>query len=78
MEPTAPAEVTESQQSAYDELKRELDVRDRLYPRWVDAGKLTKSEARDRFNRLKEAIKMLETLVPKLVTSSGDMTAAPF
>lgn len=73
-EPTAPAEVTEEQQSAFDELRRELDVRNRLYPRWVELGKITKSEARDRYERLKAAIALLSGFIPGLVTSSGDST----
>ena len=42
-------------QPALDEVQRELKVRERCYDRWVSDGKLSASEARDRFDRLMHA-----------------------
>lgn len=41
---------------ARDELQRELEVRERLYPRWVEDRRMTRSEAIDRYNRLATAL----------------------
>ena len=53
-------------QAAMDELKREIDVRDRCYPRWVQEGKISKTDATDRFARHKNAIKLLALLLDSL------------
>jgi len=37
---------------AIDEVERELAVRRRIFPRWVDDGKLSQTEALDRLERL--------------------------
>jgi hypothetical protein len=37
---------------AYDEVVRELEVRQRVYGRWVRDGKLTETDAKDRMQRL--------------------------
>ena len=48
---------------ALDECSRELQVRKRCYDRWVAEGKLTESEARDRFERLASACFYLDQMV---------------
>jgi hypothetical protein len=78
---------------ALDEVQRELEVRERLYPRWLEQGRITKSDAVDRHHRLATALLVLRAAVdnmgsesiPKpppseteLVTSSGDSTERPF
>jgi len=37
---------------AIDEIDRELAVRRRIFPRWVEDGKLSQTEAVDRLERL--------------------------
>ena len=70
-----PRAVTE----AFDELKRELGVRDRCYPNWVADGRLARTDARDRYDRLKSAIVHLEQAYPKeLVRPEGEEDGAPF
>lgn len=49
-------------QEAADELERELGVRTRVYPDWIKAGRLSKTEARDRFDRLTSAHVALKAL----------------
>lgn len=62
-----------SREEAQAEVQRELHVRQRCYDRWVQEGRLTAIEARDRLDRLTAALHYLSTDV----TSSGDMTAQP-
>lgn len=45
-----------------DEVKRELEVRQRCYPRWVKEGKLSETDADDRLMRLAQAEKTLRML----------------
>ena len=73
-------------QEACDALLRELGVRERCYPKWLQAGKLSRTEARDRMDRLSNACRLIQGIkdaAAKLpdcdVTSSGDMTdSTPF
>lgn len=37
-------------QQAYDEAMRELQVRERCFPRWVQDGKLSRTDARARLD----------------------------
>ncbi len=67
---------------ARDELIRELTVRERCFPKWVDEGRLSPTDASDRLDRLTWAAIVLAHRVDPLrhanrVTSSGDMTDAP-
>ena len=69
-------------QEARDEVERELCVRKRCFPRWVDEGRLTKTDASDRVSRVERALAELNKLVsladvtadlvPPAVTSTGD------
>lgn len=43
------------------ELEREQDVRERCFRRWVKEGKMTATDAKDRFERLATAIMYLRT-----------------
>ena len=72
-------------QEAVDELERELTVRSRCFPRWVTEGRVSRSDAIDRLDRMATAHAWLEslcnaapepqaTIMPKVVTSSGDTT----
>lgn len=40
---------------AISEVQRELEVRRRIYRRWIDDGKLTAVDARDRLERMEAA-----------------------
>lgn len=46
---------------AIDEVDRELAVRRRCYDRWVTEGKLSGTEARDRYDRLEAALNFLKS-----------------
>lgn len=47
-------------QESVDELQRELQVRQRCFARWVTEGRLTRSDATDRYERLLTALNMLK------------------
>lgn len=61
---TATADSDESLQACMSELDRELQVRRRVYDRWVAEGKCTWQEAHDRMTRLLGAISFLVQCVP--------------
>ena len=71
--------------AARDELYRELMVRTRLFPRWVDEGKVSLTDAQDRLDRIHTAWTLLQGMaegavpvtVSEVVTRTGDMTHAP-
>lgn len=46
-------------QQALDELTRELNVRRRCFPRWVQDGRVSATDAQDRIDRLATAIELL-------------------
>lgn len=50
---------------ALHECERELQVRQRCYPRWVKEGKLTQFEATERGNRLAAAIQWLQKMLDR-------------
>lgn len=73
-----------SEEEAVSELTREMEVRRRLYDRWVAEGRLSRVEAHDRLSRLMSAIRRytgaalhvplpLPTLEEPQVASSGDL-----
>jgi hypothetical protein len=76
MEPKTVRTITE----AIDEVHRELCVRKRCFPRWITDGRVSKTDAQDRIDRLATAFDLLTTLAAlptgTPVTSSGDMTGA--
>ena len=47
-------------QDAIKELQREVQMRERLYPGWVIAGKLSKAAAERQLSRMKYALELLE------------------
>lgn len=67
-------------QEALDELHRELNVRKRCFPRWIEDGRVSATDATDRLERLATALDLLAAYADHLagssVTSSGDMTRA--
>lgn len=53
------------------ELKRELAMRERVYPEWVQRGKIKRSDANAQYLRMKAA---LQTLVRIEEQNSGKQT----
>ena len=49
-----------SLEEAISEVLREIQIRQRCYPRWVNEGKLTRIDAADRLERLAAAADYLE------------------
>ena len=67
---------------SHDELQRELQVRKRCFKRWIAEGRMSATDAQDRYDRLASAIEALTdrmtleaVAAQSTVTSSGDMTA---
>lgn len=56
-------------QAAYDEAKRELDVRERCYGKWVKEGKLARTDADARFSAQAKVVALLADFPG--VTSNG-------
>lgn len=48
---------------AIDEVEREFNVRERCFPKWVQDGRLTKTDAKDRLERLGAACYFLRALL---------------
>lgn len=44
-----------------DELRRELNVRERIYGRWIDDGKLTISAAKSQIESIELALAIIQT-----------------
>jgi len=49
-------------QEARDELVRELNLRSRCFPRWIQEGRVSLSDAKDRLDRMATALRYLESL----------------
>lgn len=47
-------------QDAIQEIQREVQLRERLYPQWVASGKLSKAAAERQLARMKYALELLE------------------
>lgn len=52
-------------QAAVDEIERELNVRLRCFPRWVSEGRVSRTDAQDRIDRLHTAYELLKGAVAK-------------
>ena len=50
-------------EAALGECQRELQVRERCYPRWVEEGKMSRIDAKDRMSRQILATKLLSLLL---------------
>lgn len=48
---------------AVDEVKREVSVRERCYSRWVDEGRMSRTEAKERMFGMKKALEILQNLL---------------
>lgn len=51
-----------SHQEAIDEVQRELNVRSRCFPRWIAEGRVSRTDAQDRLDRLASALVIIEAL----------------
>lgn len=49
-----------SPQEALDECERELNVRKRCFARWIADGRVSRTDAQDRLDRLGTAVKLLQ------------------
>jgi hypothetical protein len=45
---------------AIDEVQRELNVRMRCFPRWIEDGRVSGTDAQDRIDRLQTALEHLQ------------------
>lgn len=50
---------TRSLEEAVSEVQREIDVRRRLYDRWIQDGKMSRIDAHDRLERILTALRYL-------------------
>ena len=50
-------------EAALGEVQRELQVRERCYPRWVEEGKMSRIDAKDRLSRQIQAEELLTLLL---------------
>jgi hypothetical protein len=49
-----------SNDAAIDELQREINVRMRCFPRWIEEGRVSKTDAKDRLQRMIKAATLLQ------------------
>lgn len=70
-------------EEAWSEVCRELQVRERVYDRWVDEQKLAWADARDRFARMRNAAFVLravceapDTLRAQIMNAVGALLTA--
>lgn len=52
-----------SADEALAEVEREMQVRERCFVRWIEEGRVTRVDAKDRLQRLKKAQAMLAKIV---------------
>jgi hypothetical protein len=76
--------ANEDVDNALDEVKRELGVRKRVYPGWIEKGNLTRLQAKTQYQGLVIAQTFLEVLsglrqaMPGLVTNPKPDNDVPF
>lgn len=56
---TASQNGNRSLEEAISELQREVEVRRRIYDRWIQEGRVSRVDAHDRLERLLTALKIL-------------------
>ena len=61
-----------SLEEAIDEVFRELKVRKRCFPRWIDEGRISRTDAQDRIARQESALVYLESLRPAESTPAAE------
>lgn len=60
---TTIAQLQSKLDEAASELDREMGVRERCYPNWIEQGKVSRIDARDRFSRMKKAQEIIDFLL---------------
>lgn len=65
-----------SDMEAWSECQRELQVRHRLFDKWVADGKISWADARDRYARLQRACAMIKRVID-LNDQSQSVDSAP-
>jgi hypothetical protein len=55
-------------QEATDELEREFNVRSRCFARWIQDGRVSRTDAQDRLDRLGSAIEFLNEAISAATT----------
>lgn len=74
-EATAAEKLTpERVQAAYDEAVRELEVRERCYPKWVKEGRISRTDASARYQAQQDAVAILATHPAVTVNTTADST----
>lgn len=63
-----PVKTKRTKEEALDELQREFNVRARCFPRWVAEGRVSRTDAQDRLDRLGSAIEFLTDEISKPAT----------
>jgi len=58
---------------AVDELVRETNVRIRCFPRWIDDGRVSKTDAKDRLERIQSALTLLQWLDARFEESEAEL-----
>jgi len=56
---------------AIDEVQRELNVRMRCFPRWIQDGRVSGTDAQDRIDRLQTALEYLRKATTVQTSSAG-------
>jgi hypothetical protein len=56
-------------EGALGEVQRELQVRERCYPRWTEEGKMSRIDAKDRMSRQILAEELLTLLIDSKATA---------
>lgn len=67
--------ITIEQQIA--EVRREIGMRERVYPRFVSAGRITHEQATERIARLRGVLQTLEQLRDERAAQQGNLFGAP-
>jgi len=62
---------------AHSELERELKVREKCFVDWVARGKMSRTEAVDRFERLESALYLLTQMLNQLGDAAEEPTIQP-
>lgn len=62
--------VPVSNEEAWSEVEREIQVRARCYDKWVGEGKIAWADARDRLARLGKASQLLKALLENQVADA--------
>lgn len=57
-------------QAAYDEALREMQVRERCYPKWIQEGKISRTDATQRMQGIMRVVALLADF-PHVTSNTG-------